>query len=68
LVPQPGGQPGVTVEVGGETYEATVVVTTREERNRLFASIIERYPFFADHQAGITREIPVVALVRRHST
>jgi deazaflavin-dependent oxidoreductase (nitroreductase family) len=57
--------PGVTVEVAGDTYEATAVVTTGEERERLFASTVERFPFFAEHQAGISRRIPVIALVRR---
>ena len=56
--------PEVTVEVDGEEYRATAVVTTGEERDRLFARTIERYPFFADHQAGISRTIPVVELVR----
>ena len=56
--------PAVRVEVGAEAYDATAVVTTGEERERLFASIVERYPFFADHQARISRTIPVVALVR----
>jgi len=54
----------VTVEVSGEAYEATAQVTTGAERDRLFARTIERYPFFADHQAQIKRKIPVVALVR----
>jgi deazaflavin-dependent oxidoreductase (nitroreductase family) len=57
--------PDVTVEVGAETYEAEAVVPTGEERDRLFAGIVEKYPFFADHQAGVSRRIPVVALVRR---
>ena len=57
--------PDVTVEVGPETYEATAVVTAGDERDRLFAGIVEKYPFFADHQAGVSRRIPVVALVRR---
>jgi F420H(2)-dependent quinone reductase len=57
--------PSVTVEVDGEEYEATAVVPTGAERDQLFASVIEQYPFFADHQAGISRKIPVVSLVRR---
>jgi deazaflavin-dependent oxidoreductase (nitroreductase family) len=57
--------PRVTVEVGAEAYEATAVITEGEERDRLFASVSERYPFFAEHQAGISRRIPVVALERR---
>ncbi len=57
--------PQVTVEVGADTFEATASVVEGEERARLWSSIVERYPFFADHQAKITREIPVIALTRR---
>jgi deazaflavin-dependent oxidoreductase (nitroreductase family) len=56
--------PQVVVEVGGETYEATAVVPQGEERDRIFDRVVERYPFFADHQAKVTRTIPVVVLRR----
>lgn len=56
--------PEVTVEAAGEKYDATAVVTTGAERDRLFARTVEKYPFFAEHQARISRIIPVVALVR----
>ena len=57
--------PQVTVEVGRETYEATARVTEGVERQRLWNRIVEQYPFFADHQAKVSREIPVVVLERR---
>jgi deazaflavin-dependent oxidoreductase (nitroreductase family) len=57
--------PEVTVEVTGDTYEATAVPLRGEERDRVFASIAERFTFYADHQAKVTRRIPVVALERR---
>ena len=57
--------PKVTVEVGTETYDAIAVVTEGEERQRLWNKIVESYPFFTDHQAKITRQIPVIALSRR---
>lgn len=59
--------PEVTVEVGSETYTATAVVTQGTEREALWASITEQYPFFVEHQAKTTREIPVVALERSGS-
>ena len=59
--------PEVTVEVGIETFAATAVVTEGEERHRLWTRIVELYPFFVDHQAKTTREIPVIALERRES-
>jgi deazaflavin-dependent oxidoreductase (nitroreductase family) len=56
--------PTVTVEVGTDTFEATAVVVTGEERDRLFARHAEQYPGFAEYQAKTTRTIPVVALER----
>jgi deazaflavin-dependent oxidoreductase (nitroreductase family) len=56
--------PEVTVEITGDTYRANAVPLRGEERDRVFASISERYPFFADHQAKVARRIPVVALER----
>ena len=59
--------PRVTVEVGRETYEAASTVTEGAEREQLWDMIVAQYPFFADHQAKVTRQIPVVALERRDS-
>jgi deazaflavin-dependent oxidoreductase (nitroreductase family) len=57
--------PEVTVEVRDETFEATAVVVEGAERQRLWASIVEQHAFFAEHQAKVTRQIPVIALERR---
>lgn len=57
----------VVVEVKDETFEATAVVTEGAERQRLWASIVDQHPFFAEHQAKVTRQIPVVALERQES-
>ena len=56
--------PEVTVEVGTRTYDATAIVTQGEERQQLWTSIVEKYPFFADHQTKTTRQIPVIALIK----
>jgi deazaflavin-dependent oxidoreductase (nitroreductase family) len=56
--------PAVTVEVTGDTYPAIAVVPHGAERDRLFAEVVARYPFFADHQAKVGRTIPVVVLER----
>jgi deazaflavin-dependent oxidoreductase (nitroreductase family) len=58
-------QPNVTVEIGDETFDAAAVTIEGAERQRLWAWIVEQYPFFAEHQAKTTRQIPVVALSRR---
>ena len=57
--------PQVTVEIGTETFDATAVVTEGEERQRLWTRIVELYPFFSEHQAKITRQIPVIVLSRQ---
>lgn len=56
--------PEVTVEVGSETFDATAVITEGAERQQLWARIVELYPFFTEHQAKVTRQIPVIALER----
>jgi deazaflavin-dependent oxidoreductase (nitroreductase family) len=56
--------PQVTVEVGKETYAASANVTEGAERERLWNRVVEQYPFFAEHQAKINRQIPVIALER----
>jgi len=57
--------PEVTVEVGNETFKAIASVTEGPERQRLWSRVVELYPFFADHQAKTTRQIPVIVLERR---
>ena len=52
--------PDVTVEVGADRIEATAVVTSGEERERLW----KRFPF-PELQEKAGRQIPVVALERR---
>ena len=56
--------PVVTVEVGGETFEARARVTGEAERDRLFAQRAATNPNFAEYQQRITRVIPVVVLER----
>jgi deazaflavin-dependent oxidoreductase (nitroreductase family) len=56
--------PDVTFEVTGETYRATAVVAAGAERDRLFSEVAAKYSFFDEHQAKVSRTIPVVALVR----
>lgn len=56
--------PEVTVEIGTESYPATAVPTTGTDRDRTWAEIKQRYPFFADHERRAGRTIPVVALRR----
>jgi deazaflavin-dependent oxidoreductase (nitroreductase family) len=56
--------PTVTIELPDETFEARAVVTTGEERQRLFDAQAAEMPNFNDYAAKTTREIPVIALER----
>lgn len=57
--------PEVTVEVGADTFDASAVVLEGAERQQLWDTIVASYPFFIEHQAKITREIPIIALERQ---
>ena len=57
--------PAVTVEVGSETLDADAVVTTGEERDRLFDRQAAIYPQFSEYAQKTTRQIPVIALERK---
>jgi deazaflavin-dependent oxidoreductase (nitroreductase family) len=54
--------PSVTVEVGARSYAATAVTLAGDERALVWSKLIEGFPFFNDHQASTTREIPLVRL------
>jgi deazaflavin-dependent oxidoreductase (nitroreductase family) len=56
--------PTVTVEVGTESYEASVIETNGPERQRLWDAHAAIMPFFNDYAAKTTRTIPVLRLVR----
>jgi len=57
--------PDVTVEAGGETFQAhATVVADRAERDRLYAQHATRYPGFLDYEKKTDRVIPVVVLER----
>ncbi|GCE14708.1 nitroreductase family deazaflavin-dependent oxidoreductase [Tengunoibacter tsumagoiensis] len=57
--------PQVTLEVGGETFEAIAHIATGEERDRLYNAQATKYNNFAEYQAKTTRLIPVVVLERK---
>ena len=56
--------PEVLVEKDGESFTATAVVTTGEDRDALFESVCAALPPFAEDQARTARVIPVVELKR----
>ncbi|WP_134731358.1 nitroreductase/quinone reductase family protein [Amycolatopsis nivea] len=56
--------PLVTVEVGGETYQAMAAIPQGAAYEKLFAQVIAEAPGYGDYQAKTTREIPVVVVHR----
>ncbi len=56
--------PTVTVEVGSERFQARAVVTTGEERQRLFKTQADKIAIFHDYQKKTSRQIPVVVFER----
>ncbi len=57
--------PDVTVEIGGDRYEATAVVVQGDERERLWAESARAFPVLDTIQTKTTRKLPVVKLVRK---
>ena len=56
--------PDVTVEVGGERFQARARVTEGAERQRLFDAQAAVMPNFAEYQEKTSRQIPVIVLER----
>jgi deazaflavin-dependent oxidoreductase (nitroreductase family) len=56
--------PDATVEVGTDKYTVKAVVTSGDERDRLFRKQVSVMPTFGDYEKRTTRTIPVVALER----
>jgi deazaflavin-dependent oxidoreductase (nitroreductase family) len=56
--------PGVTVEIGTETYPATARILSGAERDEIYAKQVAAEPQFGEYQAKTERVIPVVELVR----
>jgi len=56
--------PVVTVEVGGEQFQARATIAEGPERERLFSQMTQQLPNFAGYQQKTTRPIPIVLLER----
>jgi deazaflavin-dependent oxidoreductase (nitroreductase family) len=56
--------PEVAVELGDEEYTARATVITDDERDLLFAKMVERVLQFGKYQEEVTRLIHVIALTR----
>ncbi len=56
--------PVVTVELGGETFQARASVVEGPERDRLYGAHATMHPTFKEYAEQTTRVIPVVELDR----
>jgi deazaflavin-dependent oxidoreductase (nitroreductase family) len=56
--------PDATLEVGTERYPVKAVITSGEERDRLFQKQASLIPTFGDYQKRTSRTIPVIVLER----
>ncbi len=54
--------PVVEIEVPGQRLKVTTSVAAPSERERLWAQLVARAPFFDDYRKGTTRPIPMVVL------
>ncbi|MFI6176634.1 nitroreductase family deazaflavin-dependent oxidoreductase [Nonomuraea sp. NPDC051191] len=59
--------PAATAEIGTETFEVKADFIEGDERDRLYARMVEIAPGFAEYEAKTSRRIPVVALSRTGS-
>jgi deazaflavin-dependent oxidoreductase (nitroreductase family) len=56
--------PAATLQVGTERLAVTARATAGDERERLWARVVERAPGYLSYARRTTREIPVVVLAR----
>ena len=56
--------PEVTLEIGGEKFQARAKAATGTERERLFDQQAKMMPLFDDYRKKTKREIPVMVLER----
>ena len=57
-------RPAVTIEVGGDRFQALAATAAGAERDRLLQAFVSRFPATAAHAGLTAREIPVVVVER----
>lgn len=57
--------PDATIEIGTETKRVHATEVTGDERDRIYASMADRFPQFGEYQDGNDRTIPVIRLAAR---
>jgi deazaflavin-dependent oxidoreductase (nitroreductase family) len=56
--------PTATVEIGSERFQARATVAEPQDRDRLYARMVEQLPQFAEYERKTSRKIPVILLNR----
>jgi deazaflavin-dependent oxidoreductase (nitroreductase family) len=56
--------PDITIELGGEEFQAKASVAQGAERDRLFKQQADQLPIFNEYQQKTTRRIPVIVIDR----
>jgi len=56
--------PDVTIELGGEKFQAKASIAQGAERDRLFKQQADQLPIFNEYQQKTTRRIPVIVIER----
>lgn len=57
--------PDVSVEIGDESFDATAVEITDDERDEVYARQVELTPQFGEYEEKASRQIPVVEIIRK---
>ncbi len=60
--------PIALVEVGSERFQVRATEAPQQERERLYAQMVEQVPMFAEYPQKTSREIPVIILERFEQT
>jgi len=56
--------PKARIEIGTESVEVEATEATGEDRDRLYAGVVEQAPQFGEYEKGTARKIPVFRLAR----
>jgi len=56
--------PKARIEVGTETLDVEATEAVGDDRDRLYAGMVERSPQFAEYELATARKIPVFRLTR----
>ncbi|MEA2581400.1 MAG: hypothetical protein QOE83_2292 [Actinomycetota bacterium] len=56
--------PKARIEIGAETFDALATEVTGDDRDRLYAGVVEQAPQFGEYELKTARKIPMFRLTR----